>query len=98
MGAGHLQAYLNEFTFRFNRRGSHARGMLFYRLLQQSGCYAPDGLSRSRGQPKAKEGGARSARTARRAPHSTIVATRANPFKSLAWLDRRICMDTPRFF
>jgi len=33
---GHLQAYLDEFTFRFNRRRSRARGMLFYRLLEQS--------------------------------------------------------------
>jgi transposase-like protein len=32
----HLQYYLDEFTFRFNRRRSRARGMLFYRLLQQS--------------------------------------------------------------
>lgn len=31
---GHLQAYLDEFTFRFNRRRSRARGMLFYRLLE----------------------------------------------------------------
>jgi hypothetical protein len=27
----HLDAYLNEFTFRFNRRGSRRRGLLFYR-------------------------------------------------------------------
>ena len=32
----HLQYYLDEFAFRFNRRRSRARGMLFYRLLQQS--------------------------------------------------------------
>lgn len=32
----HLQAYLNEFAFRFNRRLSTHRGMLFYRLVQQS--------------------------------------------------------------
>jgi transposase-like protein len=32
----HLQAYLDEFTFRFNRRRSWARGMLFYRLIQQA--------------------------------------------------------------
>ena len=32
----HLQYYLDEFAFRFNRRRSKARGMLFYRLLQQS--------------------------------------------------------------
>lgn len=28
--------YLDEFTFRFNRRTSKSRGMLFYRLIQQS--------------------------------------------------------------
>jgi transposase-like protein len=32
----HLPYYLDEFTFRFNRRDSRARGMLFYRLLQQA--------------------------------------------------------------
>jgi hypothetical protein len=32
----HLQYYLDEFTFRFNRRRSQSRGLLFYRLLQQS--------------------------------------------------------------
>lgn len=32
----HLDAYLNEFTFRFNRRTSRRRGLLFYRLLQQA--------------------------------------------------------------
>ena len=32
----HLGAYLDEFTFRFNRRRSRARGMLFYRLLEQA--------------------------------------------------------------
>jgi len=35
---GHIQAYLNEFTFRFNRRRSRTRGMLFYRLLDQCGA------------------------------------------------------------
>jgi transposase-like protein len=32
----HLDAYLDEFVFRFNRRTSRSRGMLFYRLLQQA--------------------------------------------------------------
>ena len=32
----HLPYYLDEFTFRFNRRNSRARGMLFCRLLQQA--------------------------------------------------------------
>lgn len=31
-----LPYYLDEFTFRFNRRDSKSRGLLFYRLLQQS--------------------------------------------------------------
>jgi len=32
----HLDYYLDEYTFRFNRRTSRARGLLFYRLLQQA--------------------------------------------------------------
>lgn len=32
----HLQAYLDEFSFRFNRRLSRHRGKLFYRLMQQA--------------------------------------------------------------
>ncbi|GFP20008.1 hypothetical protein HKBW3S03_01511, partial [Candidatus Hakubella thermalkaliphila] len=32
----HLDYYLGEYTFRFNRRTSKARGLLFYRLRQQS--------------------------------------------------------------
>ncbi len=31
-----LDYYLDEFTFRFNRRGSNHRGLLFYRLLEQA--------------------------------------------------------------
>lgn len=36
IGPQHLDYYLDEFTFRFNRRKSSARGLLFYRLLQQA--------------------------------------------------------------
>jgi len=32
----HLEYYLDEYTFRFNRRTSRHRGKLFYRLLQQA--------------------------------------------------------------
>ena len=32
----HLEYYMDEFTFRFNRRRSASRGKLFYRLLQQA--------------------------------------------------------------
>lgn len=33
---GYLDDYLQEFTFRFNRRTSRSRGKLFYRLAQQA--------------------------------------------------------------
>lgn len=36
VSARHLDYYLDEFTFRFNRRAASARGLLFYRLLQQA--------------------------------------------------------------
>jgi transposase-like protein len=36
IGQDHLDDYLNEFTFRFNRRTSASRGKLFYRLAQQA--------------------------------------------------------------
>jgi len=36
VSSAHLDGYLDEFTFRFNRRTSSSRGMLFYRLLQNA--------------------------------------------------------------
>ena len=37
----HLDYYLDEFPFRFNRRTSRSRGKLFYRLIQQAVQVAP---------------------------------------------------------
>ena len=37
----HLDYYLDEFTFRFNRRKSRSRGKLFYRLAQQAVAIDP---------------------------------------------------------
>ncbi len=37
----HLEYYLDEFTFRFNRRRSTNRGKLFYRLVQQAVAIEP---------------------------------------------------------
>ena len=37
----HLDYFLDEFTFRFNRRKSNSRGKLFYRLLQQAVAVGP---------------------------------------------------------
>ena len=37
----HLDYYLDEYTFRFNRRRSRHRGKLFYRLVQQAEAVGP---------------------------------------------------------
>lgn len=37
----HLDYYLDEYTFRFNRRTSRYRGKLFYRLIQQAVAIDP---------------------------------------------------------
>lgn len=41
VNAKHLDYYLDEFTFRFNRRTSASRGKLFYRLVQQAVQMSP---------------------------------------------------------
>lgn len=41
IGHDYLDYYLDEFTFRFNRRKSQSRGKLFYRLVQQAAQGAP---------------------------------------------------------
>jgi transposase-like protein len=63
----HLPSYLDEFVFRFNRRRSRSRGLVFYRVLElavahdpvryrdlvasQPKLRAPSGPPRSRGHP-----------------------------------------------
>lgn len=37
----HLDYYLDEYTFRFNRRTSYSRGKLFYRLVEQAVAIEP---------------------------------------------------------
>jgi transposase-like protein len=41
VSAEHLDYYLDEFTFRFNRRKSRSRGKLFFRLVQQGVAVEP---------------------------------------------------------
>jgi transposase-like protein len=48
----HLDAYLDEFTFRFNRRHSHRRGLLFYRLLEHAVVTAPTRYRPPRGEKR----------------------------------------------
>lgn len=84
IGADHMQAYLDEFTFRFNRRGSRARGMLFYRLLQQSVEMHPVSFHDLVANPKPrKDGQDRSAppNSRRTAPSSLRVQTPSSPWR-----------------
>ena len=45
----HLDYYLDEFSFRFNRRTSRSRGKLFYRLVQQAVAIDPAPYQQIRG-------------------------------------------------
>jgi transposase-like protein len=39
--AAHLPSYMNEFVFRFNRRRSRSRGLVFYRVLELAVAHDP---------------------------------------------------------
>jgi len=57
----HLQAYLNEFVFRFNRRHSRSRGMVFYRVMELATGHDPvryDDIRATR-KPRSKPPGQR---------------------------------------
>ena len=41
VGGDHIQPYLDEFSFRFNRRTSRSRGLLFYRVLELAVVHEP---------------------------------------------------------
>jgi len=41
VGIENLQYYLDEYTFRYNRRTSNSRGLLFYRLIEQAVIHNP---------------------------------------------------------
>ena len=49
----HLDYYLDEFTFRFNRRKSASRGQLFFRLVQQAVAVEPSPYDRIVGKTRA---------------------------------------------
>lgn len=63
----HLQAYCDEWVFRFNRRKSKTRGMLFFRLMEMPVAVEPLGYAdlikstrprRVRPRPPRNSGGA----------------------------------------
>lgn len=41
VASSHLSSYLDEFAFRFNRRHSRSRGMVFYRVLELAVAHVP---------------------------------------------------------
>jgi hypothetical protein len=49
-----LQSYLNEFCFRFNRRRSRSRGLVFYRVLELAVGHDPVRYRDLVADPKAK--------------------------------------------
>jgi transposase-like protein len=51
----HLQSYLDEFVFRFNRRRSRSRGLVFYRLLELAVDHDPVRYRQLVANPKAKK-------------------------------------------
>jgi transposase-like protein len=50
--ASHVDYYLDEFTFRFNRRTSRSRGKLFYRLMEHAVALEPVQFRELRGERK----------------------------------------------
>lgn len=74
----HLDYYLDEFTFRFNRRRSKNRGKLFYRLVQQAVAIEPVTLD-SILNPKRKQASSLSLRKPpSREASAGIVSEQAN--------------------
>ena len=55
VGDQHLQSYLNEFVFRFNRRRSQNRGLLFYRVLELAVDHDPVRYRQLVADPKPKK-------------------------------------------
>jgi hypothetical protein len=51
----HLDYYLDEFVFRFNRRRSRSRGLLFHRLVQQAVAVGPETYGKIIGAERAIE-------------------------------------------
>ncbi len=78
VGDGHLQSYLNEFAFRFNRRGSRSRGLVFYRVLQLAVAPPPRALQRPRRRPPSQDDPAGRADDAR-TPTNPRPPTRGAP-------------------
>jgi hypothetical protein len=76
----HLAAYLDEFAFRFNRRGSRVRGLLFYRLLELAVATPPVSYRALVVNPAPKRTKP-IAPTSRVVPRSLVLKTPARPWR-----------------
>ena len=77
----HLQAYLDEFAFRFNRRRSEFRGLLFRRLLEQAVQVGPLTYQSLVVNPSPKRTKPRPPRAHRVGPSSLLVQLSARPWR-----------------
>jgi transposase-like protein len=81
--AEHLQSYLDEFTFRFNRRRSEFRGLLFRRLLEQAVLAEPVSYRSLVANPSPKYTKPRPPSTHRVATASLAGMSPARPWRGL---------------
>jgi transposase-like protein len=78
--ADHLAAYLDEFVFRFNRRRSEARGLLFRRLLEHAVSAPPVPYRQLVVNPKKKRTKPQPP-TSRRLPRSLVIDLQPRPWR-----------------
>lgn len=81
----HLQAYLDEFTFRFNRRKSTHRAMLFFRLIEQCVAMHPKRFHELIANPKPKNEKhefAVPSKLRNKAPPSLDISVPAHPWRA----------------
>ena len=79
--ADHLAAYLDEFAFRFNRRASQARGMLFFRVLEMAVVAPPLPYASMLANPGKAKRTRPTAPSSRRVPPSLAIAVSERPWR-----------------
>ncbi len=80
----HLAAYLDEFAFRFNRRNSRARGLLFYRLLELAVAAPPRTYHSLLANPGQKKRTTPKAPVSRAVPRSLVAIAPPRPWRKPA--------------
>lgn len=77
----HLAAYLDEFAFRFNRRQSFTRGLLFYRLLEMAVQAPPRPYASILANPGRKKRIQPVAPSSRKVPPSLAIKVPVRPWR-----------------